>query len=94
MIIVSNNECEDKNNEPGDGCSKDCKIEKGWECIGLPSTCKTVCGDGIIAGKEECDDGNDENDDICTNKCKINKKSSEYITNKTIGGLTTSTNIL
>ncbi|MDA3863032.1 MAG: DUF4215 domain-containing protein, partial [Deltaproteobacteria bacterium] len=40
----------------GDGCSASCAVETGWNCIGEPSVCNTVCGDGIlIVGHEACD---------------------------------------
>lgn len=31
-------ECEDGNNTPGDGCSSECKIEVGWDCV-FPTPC-------------------------------------------------------
>jgi hypothetical protein len=41
-----------------DGCSATCSTEGGWSCTGSPSTCSTLCGDGVRAGAEACDDGN------------------------------------
>jgi len=65
-------ECDDGNNEDGDGCSADCKIERGWYChepniTNLTSFCYTICGDGMRVDKtEECDDFNDEDGDGCS----------------------------
>src|SRR5690606_14555684 len=33
--------------------------------------CRTVCGDGIIAGSEQCDDNNTTADDGCSDRCRI-----------------------
>lgn len=38
--------CDDGNAVDGDGCAKDCTIEKGYTCTGEPSACATTCGDG------------------------------------------------
>ncbi|MGN6104192.1 MAG: DUF4215 domain-containing protein, partial [Kofleriaceae bacterium] len=38
---------------------------------GEPSTCTTVCGDGVAAGDEACDDGNAIETDGCTSACVI-----------------------
>src|SRR5205814_6686903 len=46
-------------------------ILPGWSCTGQPSTCATVCGDGIIAGTEQCDDGNAVDTDGCTSQCVV-----------------------
>lgn len=53
-VITSGEECDDANGLPGDGCSA-CLIERGWSCEGSPSSCTSVCGDGLIAGFETCD---------------------------------------
>ena len=34
-----NEDCDDGNTEPGDGCSEVCDIEEGWVCTGSPSVC-------------------------------------------------------
>lgn len=36
-------ECDDGNNQDGDGCSRDCKIEKGFTCTG-----------GSLEGPDNC----------------------------------------
>ncbi|MCD6497959.1 MAG: SUMF1/EgtB/PvdO family nonheme iron enzyme [Deltaproteobacteria bacterium] len=50
-------ECDDANQEDGDGCSADCgRIEPGWTCTGrIRTICEPVCGDGIVLGSEQCD---------------------------------------
>jgi cysteine-rich repeat protein len=54
-------ECDDGNEESGDGCDFNCTL--------------TACGNGIIANElgqpaEECDDGNLSDTDECTTQCK------------------------
>jgi len=89
LIISSLNECEDDNFHSGDGCTNKCQIEKGWDCVGIPSICREICGDKFIIGKEECD----EKSDICTDKCLINKDSWEFKANQTIDWLSTASNV-
>lgn len=52
----ANEGCDDGNTRDGDGCSSFCQLEEGYTCTGAPSTCNTVCGDGIITGNEKCED--------------------------------------
>jgi len=55
---------DDGNTISGDGCSSDwLSIEKGYSCVGDPSLCKPICGDGLVLGTEEWDDGGLANDD-------------------------------
>lgn len=42
-------ECDDGNQLNKDGCTNECKIERGFTCNPI---CTTTCGDGIIAGSE------------------------------------------
>ncbi len=51
-------ECDDGNNEDGDGCSAECIYEY-------------LCGDGLLGPHEECDDGNNEDGDGCSAECLI-----------------------
>jgi len=60
-ILDSGELCDDGNNEDGDGCTSDCKIESG----------QAVCGNGIWESGEECDDGNNENGDGCSSNCEL-----------------------
>jgi len=51
-------QCDDGNNNNGDGCSASCTIEP-------------FCGDGITKTGEQCDDGNNTSGDGCTDSCLI-----------------------
>jgi cysteine-rich repeat protein len=61
-ILSPNNgeECDDGNNDDGDGCDSDCRIR----------TPPPVCGNGILETGEECDDGNTVDGDGCNAVCK------------------------
>ena len=50
-------ECDDGNNESGDGCDAACNLE--------------VCGDEVVQGGEACDDGNTEAGDGCSATCEV-----------------------
>jgi cysteine-rich repeat protein len=50
-------ECDDGNNEDGDGCDAACNLE--------------VCGDAVVQGGEACDDGNTEAGDGCSATCEV-----------------------
>jgi cysteine-rich repeat protein len=52
-------DCDDGNNEDGDGCSANCLIEQPGEC-----------GNGEREPGEDCDDGNDEDGDGCSANCR------------------------
>ncbi|MBK8156802.1 MAG: DUF4215 domain-containing protein [Streptococcus sp.] len=41
-------QCDDSDATSGDGCSNLCNIEIGFACLGEPSICTTVCGDGVL----------------------------------------------
>lgn len=62
-------QCDDQNQNPDDGCSALCQTEPGFVCEGAPSSCFTICGDGIEAGSESCDDGNNITGDGCDANC-------------------------
>ncbi len=56
----------------GDGCGSTCLTESGWSCTAPPSTCTTICGDGIlISPNEACDDGNTLSIDGCDSLCSV-----------------------
>lgn len=42
-----------------DGCSDNCMLESGWNCITVNhfTFCTGICGDGIVVSDEICDDG-------------------------------------
>eukprot|EP00928_Gymnodinium_smaydae_P058539 TRINITY_DN4173_c0_g3_i1.p1 TRINITY_DN4173_c0_g3~~TRINITY_DN4173_c0_g3_i1.p1 ORF type:complete len:4825 (-),score=897.58 TRINITY_DN4173_c0_g3_i1:121-14595(-) len=69
-------ECDDGNREDDDGCSAECKVEKGYDCSantpGNMSLCKPKCGDGIpTLPAEGCDDGNIRPNDGCDAFCQV-----------------------
>jgi fibro-slime domain-containing protein len=68
-----NEECDDGNSLPGDGCSGVCKVEPFHTCPneGAPCISQIVCGDGILGPGEACDDGNTAPGDGCASKCNL-----------------------
>ena len=63
--------CDDGNTIGNDGCTSLCSVELGYSCIGSPSICTEVCGDGLIVGNEECDDNNGLSLDGCDSNCQF-----------------------
>jgi cysteine-rich repeat protein len=65
--------CDDSNAAAGDGCGATCAVEGGYACMGAPSTCSPVCGDGMLVGAETCDQGggNVANGDGCSATCQL-----------------------
>src|SRR5690349_14068219 len=59
-ITAGREECDDGDNENGDGCSAICLNELG------------VCGDAVADLGEECDDGNESDSDACRIGCALN----------------------
>lgn len=69
-LIGALEQCDDGNDESGDGCSRLCRVELGSKCAGEPSVCLlTTCGDAIREGAEGCDDGNVVPFDGCSSNC-------------------------
>ena len=61
--MIAAEQCDDNNNQNGDGCTAACKTEPGFICQGnKPSVCRPTgpyCGDGQInTYSEKCDLGN------------------------------------
>lgn len=83
----ANEQCDDGNEQDGDGCNSQCRIEELFTCTGTPSLCSpVVCGDGQmysgntlnsegrvipIPGNEQCDDGNATSGDGCSVTCQV-----------------------
>ncbi|CAD8130867.1 unnamed protein product [Paramecium sonneborni] len=64
-IVVGNEQCEDLNNTPYDGCY-DCKYQCQIGSLLNQTSCIPICGDGIVIDEyEECDDQNDQPYDGC-----------------------------
>ncbi|HRX84215.1 MAG TPA: DUF4215 domain-containing protein [Phycisphaerae bacterium] len=57
-VLNPGEECDDGNNDDGDGCAADCTLEP-------------YCGDGHVDPGEECDDGNTADGDGCAADCTI-----------------------
>ena len=71
---VTPEQCDDGNDQPGDGCSPTCQMEAGWKCgnlSGESSICQPECGDGLWVGAEGCDDGNASPGDGCDASCQV-----------------------
>ena len=79
FLNTTEEQCDDNNTIPGDGCSLNCTIEFGYMCTieynmtAMPSIslCVPICGDGIVILPEECDDNNTVIDDGCRDDCMI-----------------------
>ena len=67
--------CDDGNNQDGDGCSSECRVEPGMKCEGGTTSnvdkCFEPCGDGRNAGFYKCDDGNMFDGDGCSSLCDV-----------------------
>src|ERR1051325_6304886 len=72
-INQAEEECDDGNGLPGDGCSGICQIEPYYECPepGMPCEITITCGDSVLDPGEFCDDGNTEDGDGCSADCEM-----------------------
>ncbi|HEX7599473.1 MAG TPA: DUF4215 domain-containing protein, partial [Polyangia bacterium] len=75
-IVEGSEQCDDGNDDSGDGCSPFCRKEP--VCPAAGGACTTSCGDGLllpvdIANGQECDDNNTISGDGCSATCKIEK---------------------
>ena len=71
-VVEGTEQCDDGNNDTGDGCSPACRKEP--RCPPAGGACTSVCGDGLILASDtdqECDDGNSANGDGCSADCKV-----------------------
>jgi len=57
-IIEGTEECDDGGTAAGDGCSSNCSMEEGWRCVGQPSICALLCGNGSLDTDEQCEGTN------------------------------------
>jgi fibro-slime domain-containing protein len=62
-------QCDDGNNDSGDGCTPFCRIEPN--CPPEGGACTSTCGDGIKLPEEQCDDGNKRSGDGCSADCRL-----------------------
>ena len=56
-MVEGSEECDDGNQDPGDGCEPDCTVTPA------------VCGNELVEEGEVCDDGNTEDGDLCSADC-------------------------
>ncbi len=73
-VAEGSEQCDDGNNNMGDGCTPFCRKEP--VCPAAGGSCSTSCGDGLllpvdISAGQECDDGNTLSGDGCSSTCKI-----------------------
>lgn len=73
-IVEGSEQCDDGNNDSGDGCTPFCRQEP--VCPPTGGACTTGCGDGMIlpidiANGQTCDDGNTISGDGCSATCQI-----------------------
>ncbi len=71
-VVEGTEQCDDGNNDSGDGCSPACRKEP--LCPATGGACTSVCGDGVILSTDtdqECDDGNSASGDGCSADCKV-----------------------
>jgi cysteine-rich repeat protein len=59
-ILDDTEDCDDGNNDSGDGCSATCDYENPYGC-----------GNGELEDNEDCDDGNNEDGDGCSASCTV-----------------------
>ena len=71
--VTAPEQCDDNNNQNGDGCSAFCVIER--------------CGDGVVnnGGTEVCDDGNNTAGDGCRADCRGNEACGDGLTDSATG---------
>lgn len=60
-------ECDDGNFDPGDGCDATCKNEFMWD----GGSAWATCGNGVVEEPEWCDDGNAISGDGCSATCTV-----------------------
>jgi cysteine-rich repeat protein len=70
-VLESNEQCDDANVSPGDGCSRLCVVEVDFICEepGMPCRRTSTCGDAKLGTYEDCDDGNLKDGDGCDSNC-------------------------
>ena len=76
VVNQQSEQCDDGNNQDGDGCSADCLIEE----VPIP-----VCGNNVVELPEQCDDGNLEDNDGCSANCTLEEPQNEVPEFTTIG---------
>jgi len=72
IVNQADEECDDGNTLPGDGCTGVCKKEPNTDCPPTGGACTSTikCGDGVRSPGEACDDGNTQPNDGCAADCQ------------------------
>ena len=72
IVDTTNEQCDDGNALPGDGCSGTCQIEPNSTCPPRGGACMPsfVCGDGVVNPGEQCDQGTYQGSPGCSADCK------------------------
>ena len=66
-VVEGDEQCDDGNQIPFDGCATTCTLEA--RCA--DGQCTAACGDGVKSAEEDCDDGNARSGDGCSAQCRI-----------------------
>ena len=71
-ILQANEQCDDGNSQPFDGCNGLCQVEANFRCPlqGEPCQRTDACGNGVVESPEACDDGNTVPGDGCSADCQ------------------------
>lgn len=66
-LVEGSEQCDDRNNDVGDGCTPFCQAEPLCDL----GPCSSPCGDAIRFSDEDCDDGNRRDGDGCSSACEV-----------------------
>jgi fibro-slime domain-containing protein len=64
-------ECDDGDQDDGDGCDATCHKEPGFNCPATQGACAAECGDRLVVLGEACDDGDTSAGDGCGETCLV-----------------------
>jgi len=70
-VVTGSEQCDDGNQNGGDGCSPSCQVEVDHVCPPAGGACSDLraCGNGVLTSDEACDDGNQVGGDGCSADC-------------------------
>ncbi|HSC88583.1 MAG TPA: DUF4215 domain-containing protein, partial [Polyangiaceae bacterium] len=68
-VNQADEQCDDGNGFPGDGCNGLCQVEANWDCSSGECVQTITCGDGVREGYEVCDDGDTQAGNGCSADC-------------------------
>lgn len=73
-VLTDDEDCDDGDTDPLDGCDGNCLVEPGYACTGDAggtSLCAWTCGNGVVDGDEQCDDNGLAPGDGCGSTCLV-----------------------